>query len=340
LISIRQSIDENERFTQSFQALVNVFQGLANALPKAALPASPELSEQCRDELRRAAARLKESPSRRDIDEAGAATLSQLDDICKSNQKALEERDAALKDVVGAVAGAVSGFKGDGARHETSLSKLADGFDALSRISDVGELRRRLRENVAELRQSVEEMRRQSDASVRQLETQVRTFEQRLEAARKGAAKDRLTDLGSRREAERRMQQIPSVKGPVCLLLFDIEGFTEINNRYGTTFGDKLLQALAHTLKARFPDEGVFRWGADEFLVVGEGPLVQRVEQCRGVCAAFAGNRYATFEAGAKRSVSALLLAGAAQYTAGESMEELYRRARASLEHSRSSLLR
>jgi diguanylate cyclase (GGDEF)-like protein len=210
----------------------------------------------------------------------------------------------------------------------------------LSRITDADELRRRLRENVAELRESVEEMRRQSDASVRQLETQVRSFEQRLEAARKGAGKDRLTGLGSRREAERRMQQIPASKGPVCVLLFDIEGFSEINTRYGTTFGDKLLQALSHTLKARFPDEGVFRWGPDEFLVIGEGPLVQRLEQCRGVCAAFAGNRYATFEGAAKRSVSALLLAGAAQYTAGETMEELYRRARASLEHSRSSLFR
>ncbi len=42
----------------------------------------------------------------------------------------------------------------------------------------------------------------------------------------------------------------------MCVLLFDIEGFRAINSRYGTLFGDKLVQALAHMLKDRFSDEG------------------------------------------------------------------------------------
>ncbi len=244
MISLRRSIDEHERFNQSFQALINVFQGLANAIPKAALPASPEVSEQCRQELRRAAERIKNAPSRAEIDQAGAAAFVQIEDICKSNQMAIQERDAALKNVVATVAGAVSGLRGRGERSESSLSRLADGFDALTRIEDAGELRRQLRQNVEALRQSVEEMRQESDASARLLETQVRAFEEHLETARKGAGKDRLTGLGSRREAERRMQTAAGSKNPVSVLLFDIEGFREINARYGSSVGDKLLQTL------------------------------------------------------------------------------------------------
>ncbi len=336
MISIRQSIDEDERLAHSFAALVNVFQRLAQAIPRAALPASPELSKQCRGQLRHVAERLKEAPSRLDIDQAGVATLTQIDEICRSNQLAIEERDAALKDVVASVAVAVNGFKGQGERHKSSLGKVADEFESLARINDVSELRRQLHETVAQLRHSVEEMRRESDASARSLETQVRAFEQRVEAARTTSSRDRLTGVGSRREAERHMQKIPEAKRPMCVLLFDIEGFRDINSRYGTPFGDKLLRALSHNIKERFPDEDtLFRWGADEFLVIAQGPLDQWIHQCRTICGSFASNLYSTFEGATRKSVSAQLAAGAAQYVAGETVEDLYRRARESLERNR-----
>ena len=338
MISIRRKIDEADQFAISFQALAKVFRGLVNAIPKAALPANPELSEQCKVALQKATERLEDAPTRREIDEAGAATLSHLNEICRANQFALEDRDAALREVVTTVAGAIAGIKGHGERHESSLGKVADGFEALARIADVNELRRQLHQNVAQLRQAAEQMRRESEDSARRFETQIRTFEERVEAARRGSGTDRLTGLGSRREAERGMQKIAQSTRPVCLLLFDIVGFHEINARYGTIFGDKLLQALAHTLKSRFPDEGtLFRWGADEFLVIAEGPIGMRTDQCQGICAGFAESRYSTFEGSVKTAVKARLAGGAAQYLPGETMEDLYRRARESLERDRVS---
>jgi diguanylate cyclase (GGDEF)-like protein len=254
---------------------------------------------------------------------------------------AIQERDEALKDVVATVAGALNGLRGRGENRGTNLSRLADGFESLFSIQDAAELRRQLRENVGALRQSVEEMRREGEASVRLLESQVHAFEQRLEAARKGAGKDRLTGLGSRREAERQMQRHIGTKSLFCVLVFDIEGFREINTRYGTSFGDKLLQALSHTLKARFPEEGtLFRWGPDEFLAVAEGPIAPKTDLCRSVCAMFAGNRYSTFEGAARASVSATLAAGVAQHVAGETVNDLYRRARANLDQSRAGYRR
>jgi diguanylate cyclase len=234
---------------------------------------------------------------------------------------------------------ALSGFKSHGERHESSLTKLADGFDALSRVEDVAELRRRLRDDVFKLRRSVEDMRRENEESLRQFASQISVFQQRLEQARKGSDVDRLTQLGSRRVAETYLQKIPKREGPVCVLLFDIEGFQEINKRYGALFGDKLLQALAHQLSETFPEEGVlFRWGADEFLVIAEGLLAKRLERCRAVCESFANSNYSTFEGGIKQRVSARVALGGAQYLRGESMEKLYGRARENLEQSRRGL--
>jgi diguanylate cyclase len=339
MISLRKQMEDSENSESRARALARAFLGLISAVPKAALPANADLAAQCRENLDKASAPLKGQPRLPEIDSAGTIAVQQVDEICRSNKLAIEERDAALKEVVETIAWAIGSFKGHGERHKSNLTKLADGFEALSRVEDVGELRRRLREDVNSLRETVEQMRRESEESVRRLETQVTAFQERVEQARKESGIDRLTGLGSRREAERNMQKAAKREGPVCLLLFDIEGFRQINQAHGTLFGDKLLQALTHALRERFPGEGIlFRWGPDEFMAIAEGSQVARLDQSRGICESFAGSSYYTAEGGLKKPVSAKVACGAAPYVRGESGEEWYRRARESLEQHRRSL--
>ena len=83
------------------------------------------------------------------------------------------------------------------------------------------------------------------------------------------------------------------------MLLYDIQGFREINDRNGTAFGDKLLRALAHILQGKFPEEGtLFRWGADEFLVIAEGSLASCLNHSRDIRRSFSGGKYITSEQG------------------------------------------
>jgi len=341
LISIRRQMNEADRLATGFRALLNAFLGVAAALPKTVVPASPELSRECSENLDQLTAPLKDHPEADSIEEVGKVVVKQVEEIARSNKAALDDFDATMKDVVATAAAAIGGFRGHGERHESSLAKVADGFDALARIEDVAELRRRLRDDVVKLRQSVERMRLESEESATRFESQISVFQQRLEAARKGSDIDRLTLLGSRRVAERFMQKIPRQKGSVCVLLFDIEGFGQINQRYGAPFGDKLLQALAHLLRESFPEEGsLFRWGPDEFLAIAEGEPARSVERCRSICATFANSSYTTYERGHRESASAAVAWGAAQYARGESLEGLCLRARDSLEQNRRGLRR
>jgi diguanylate cyclase (GGDEF)-like protein len=338
MISLRKQIEDSENSEARAKALARALLCLISAVPKAALPANAELAAQSREVLEKVAEPLKGAPRVPEIDSAGTAAVQQVDEICKSNKAAIEERDAALKEVVATVAWAIGSFKGHGERHKSNLTRLADGFEALSRVEDVGELRRRLREDVTALRDTVEQMRRESDESVRRLESQVTAFQERVELARKESGIDRLTGLGSRREAERNLQKAGKRDGPVCLLLFDIEGFRQINQAHGTLFGDKLLRALTHALLERFPGEGaLFRWGADEFLAIAEGSLAARLDQGRGICESFAMSSYFTSEGGTRKSVNAQVACGVAQAARGESSEEWYRRARENLEQFRRS---
>jgi len=335
LISIRREIDESEQFASCFAALLKVFLELVTAVPKVALPADPELSVHCEQNLERATARLKGRPPVALINAAGDVALEQIAQICRSNQAAFEERDAAVKDVVAMVAKAISGFKGASERHKSTLSSLADGFDALSRVEDVTELRRRLRGDVHMLRQTAEEMRRDSEDSVRRFEAEVSTFEQRLEMARKDSGIDRLTGLGSRRAAELHLQKIAPGERPITLLLFDIEGFRKINEEQGPLFGDKLLRALTHLLRTKFPEEAaLFRWGADEFLVMVEGPPAMGADHGKKVCWSFASGKYFAVNGGTKVALSASVAFGVHQYIRGESIGQSYRHVREALERS------
>jgi diguanylate cyclase (GGDEF)-like protein len=336
LISLRKQIEESEHVAVRFQALLKDLRALTAFLPKAALPANSELSSHCKSEVERVIAPLTGEPAVKTIEEAGAVALSLMEAIRRSNKTALEDRDIALKEVVTTVAAAVSHFKGHGERHQAKFSMLTENFEVLSRIEDAGELRRRLREDVSKLRESVEVMRRENEESVVRFQSQVSTFQLRLETARKESALDRLTGLGSRRGAERRWQEIPKRAGSLCLLLYDIEGFREINSRNGSPFGDKLLVALAHTLRAKFPEEGsLFRWGADEFLVMAEGSLASCAKHSRQIRDTFAAGKYVTADGGSQAVLQANLASGGAQYVAGETLEECYRRSRENLEEGR-----
>jgi len=209
-------------------------------------------------------------------------------------------------------------------------------------VEDVTELRCRLRDSVSRLRHSVEEMRRENEELVQRFESQVSAFQQRLESARKESGIDHLTGLGNRREAERCLAEIPKWNGSVCVLLFDIEGFREINQRHGTLFADKLLRALAHLLSSTFTGEDVsFRWGADEFLVLAHASLPICVDRCRQVCDRMtSGGAYYSLDGGSKDPLRARVAFGTAQYTRGESLEELVRRSRTALDQSRKSFAR
>jgi signal transduction histidine kinase len=255
MISIRRQIREADHFAPRIEALRNAHLALTAVLPKATLPANAELAAHCKETLDRAALAVNYETSAKDLDQVGKVAVTQFGAICRSNTEAIEQRDAALKEVAGTVAEVINGFKGHGERHNSKMENIAVEFESLSRLEDVNEIRRCLHEDVARLKDSVQEMRRESEQSVHHFESLIGSFQQRLEMARQDSRLDHLAGLGNRRDAEQELRLIVKRHSSVCVLLFDIEGFREINRANGTPFGDKLLQALAHAPSNCFPEK-------------------------------------------------------------------------------------
>lgn len=56
---------------------------------------------------------------------------------------------------------------------------------------------------------------------------------------------------------------------PMALLVFDIDKFKDVNDRYGYNSGDKVIKKLADIIAAHSREEGkYYRWGGEEFAVV------------------------------------------------------------------------
>ena len=128
---------------------------------------------------------------------------------------------------------------------------------------------------------------------------------------------DGLTGVANRRHFEdvydREWRRATRVRGPIALLMIDIDEFKKYNDRYGHQGGDDCLKRVAETLKQSLirASDMVARYGGEEFVVVLPGSdqqaAIVTAERLRQLIeklgmpheAATSGNRVVTISVGA-----------------------------------------
>lgn len=92
---------------------------------------------------------------------------------------------------------------------------------------------------------------------------------------------DLLTGLANRRALERRAQELAGL--PMSVIVFDLDDFKPVNDRYGHAAGDTVLRAVGQRLRAQCRDGDVpARVGGDEFVLLLAGaPDEFRLAQIR-----------------------------------------------------------
>ncbi|MEV4479113.1 putative bifunctional diguanylate cyclase/phosphodiesterase [Micromonospora coxensis] len=89
---------------------------------------------------------------------------------------------------------------------------------------------------------------------------------------RRLAYTDQLTGLPNRLMFNRRLRRALRDGPPVAVLLLDLDGFKQVNDRFGHATGDALLTAIAGRMRDAVGGDGdIARLGGDEFAVLVDG---------------------------------------------------------------------
>jgi len=204
--------------------------------------------------------------------------------------------------------------------HVLTLALAPDGSLGMVALAVTGELRSVVDQEFLTALADV------ASSSIENLRLRERALEQ--------AMLDHLTGLGNRRAFHQHLDALvsppdrPSHAGEVTLVLFDIDDFKRVNDRFGHHAGDDVLRLVSRAiLRAARSSEQVFRHGGDEFALVVHGRVGAGISAADRARDAVSSQRrsiplpslsagVATFPDGADTRDGLLELADAALYAA------------------------
>jgi diguanylate cyclase (GGDEF)-like protein len=148
--------------------------------------------------------------------------------------------------------------------------------------------------------------------------SQHKDFQRRIAELESMAFLDTLTRIPNRRYLELRMTRMFAERGEssgdLGLILFDLDQFKIMNDRYGHQAGDAVLKSVARTLSLTLrASDIVGRWGGEEFLAVLPNLCGDALEHLAERCRVLVASTLVPWEGATLRVTTS---AGATQVTA------------------------
>lgn len=139
--------------------------------------------------------------------------------------------------------------------------------------SNVYEVREQLQEKVSLANAALVSTVEQLQLRTAELNQRTAELEQALETISRLATTDSLTELPNRRYFEERVEESFAracrFDEPLCMVMFDVDKFKQINDTLGHAAGDVVLRELGGVLKSRArASDVVARLGGDEFALL------------------------------------------------------------------------
>lgn len=247
------------------------------------------------------------------------------------NERVREAGDKIHETIKG-VTGAVTNVKSATTQYNATLadakSKLSGDMtkDAMEKVlknvmSDT--------ENMMDQNKHLEEQLTKSSIVMQELRRE-------MEAVRKEAMTDGLTNLANRKAFDAEIVRIANVAKEegtsFSLLMMDIDHFKSFNDNYGHQVGDQVLRLVAYTLTEGVKGRDLpARYGGEEFaIILPETPLQSAVKVGDMLRKAVAGKDVINRANGEKLG-RITLSGGVAEFVNGESTDDLIARADAAL---------
>lgn len=267
MISLRKHIDEYDK--ELARALLAAYSAAVASTVRSCGRAVPALSSALHELLNPLNQRLAATLS---PEEAGDIQQEFDAGLLKWGQEAEDlskENVAHVKEIMMAVAASASAIARRNRRHSERFSKVTEELSSLGRMEDLIAIRRSVIKITSEIRRCVKDMKREGETTVAELQAQIAVYREKVSEYQQRDGMDPLTGLANRSAIEMRIQDRIVWSSEFCLAILDLNGFKEINDRFGHAAGDDLLRQFAQELRQVFrATDLVGRWGGDEFAIV------------------------------------------------------------------------
>ena len=265
---------------------------LLGFLSRTQLPAELQASV---DALRE---RLQEASHPDDFLAAAVSLADLVHEANRSLRVEVTELSGFLKDVMGKLHELRAHITDTGNVHDNALKdsealeisvgkRMNRMSDCVDQAADLQTLKVTIAEDLVRIRFDVEafvaqERLRYADSSARLstmtaqvqgLTAEADSLRERIRAERERATHDPLTDLANRLGLDEHMSRVYSHwqrhGGPLSVVVFDIDHFKAVNDRWGHTAGDRVLKTVSAQLHAKLRGgDFLARFGGEEFVLV------------------------------------------------------------------------
>ena len=280
----------------------------------------------CRRELRLA---------KSGADGAGAVegAIRTIEQFLRSSRRYVSARESELKDMIRILHEASRLMAGQATVFSEQVLASSARLQSYTRLEDIRELKHQLAAEVTTLRHAVEEKQRRDAESSALLSERLEVLQTQLVKAEEEASIDPLTKIANRGTFDqvfaRMLDHARMTKQPMSLAFIDIDRFKTINDSHGHQIGDRVLLCAAMWLgKSLRHTDFIARYGGDEFAVLfREAKLAEVVSRMTQILGEIATRSFEYELDGETRTVRFTASAGAAEWSPGESGQDLLRRA-------------
>ena len=293
--------------------------------------ASPCLGAEFAQSLAVLGQRLDEAPTAEAVAETQKLFETELEQAGARAAGYLTQKASEVKELIVVIASTAEAMGERDHRYCQQFNDFSARLQTIANLDDLTKIRLSLVQSAQELKSYVDKMANETQECVRQLRTELSASRAREEETERLANRDPLTGLGNRRRVELELEHFEEQKKPFCVMMFDVNGFKQINDGLGHLAGDQVLKQFAVELKAAFrPTDFIGRWGGDEFIAIVDCPLKQAEAQVGRIRQWVFGD-YEIVVSGVARKVGVSAAIGLAAGSAHEPFVKVIERADAAM---------
>lgn len=150
---------------------------------------------------------------------------------------------------------------------QEAMSNLHKIEEALNRLGEFKPLQSIINFLLSAIGQS-QEQHKSLSSELNKASKEVGLLKNKLEESRQEALIDTLTGLLNRRGCDKRLQEL-SLSNIHSSMVIDIDHFKNVNDSFGHSVGDKVIQLVAKTIRDHIADDDIpVRYGGEEFVVI------------------------------------------------------------------------